>query len=413
MLVIDDEYLARTGICETIDWEQYGITVVATAVNGKDGLEKIEQHKPDIIISDVKMPIMDGTQLVSALYEQNYDGIIIMLSGYNDFEYAKKTYEKEVFRYLLKPIDNDELVSVVIKAKEKLAKRRKMDMFLSDFDRGIPIIKNSISDSIFHGCVIDDELKQKMELYDMPFINRGIVVYCKADFSTAGNEQESEQNVRNALAIVQKGVLSVLSNHKVFYASTERRVAFCTDFADVDALEKSLVQLLRDYEKQCSVVVSIGISDVFDGMDQISAAFGTAKFIASNRLYSVNSVYVADEVLENSKMYKRHIVDALKYVAEHYSDNQLKIKTVADALYVSESYLMHLFKQELGKTFNTCLTEYRIMMAKHLLIEQQYKVYEIAEMVGYQDMKYFGQVFRKAEGCTPSEYVKKYNEKKS
>lgn len=82
-------------------------------------------------------------------------------------------------------------------------------------------------------------------------------------------------------------------------------------------------------------------------------------------------------------------------------------------MYVSESYLMHLFKDELGKTFNTCLTEYRIMMAKRLLLEQKHRVYEIAEMVGYLDMKYFGQVFRRAEGCTPSEYVRKHNEKKS
>ena len=413
MLVVDDEYLARTGICETIDWQQHGISIVATAVNGKDGLDKVAQYQPDIIISDIKMPVMDGTQLVASLYEQNYDGIIIILSGYNDFEYAKTTLENGVFKYLLKPIDNDELVEVVLKAKDKLAKRRKMDMFLSDFDRGIPIIKNSIADSIFHGCPVDNELLQKMELYDMPTIERGIVVYCKADSSTAGNEQEGEQNTRNALQLVQKGILSILSNHKVFYSAAEKRIAFCCDFVDVDALEKSLVTLLRQYEKQCSVVVSIGISGVFQSMAEIATAFGTAKFIASNRLYSVNSVYVADEVLEQSKMYKRHIVDALQYVAEHYGDNQLKIKTVADALCVSESYLMHLFKQELGKTFNTCLTEYRIMMAKRLLIEQQHRVYEIAELVGYQDMKYFGQVFRKAEGCTPSEYVKKHNEKKS
>lgn len=413
MLIVDDEYLARTGICETIDWQQYDISVVATAVNGKDGLEKIAEHKPDIIISDIKMPIMDGIQLVSTLYEQNYDGIIIMLSGYNDFEYAKTTLEKGVFRYLLKPIDNDELVDTVVQAKDKLIKRRKMDMYISDFDRGIPIIKNSIADSIFHGCEIDEEFKQKMSLYDMPFIEHGIVVYCNVDLSTAGNEQEREQNARNALELVQKGILSILSNHKVFYASTEKRIAFCCDFVDVDALEKSIVRFLREYEKQCSVVVSIGISAVFNSMAEISAAFGAAKFIASNRLYSVNSVYVAQEVLEQSKMYKRHIVDALQYVAEHYNDCNLKIKTVAEALYVSESYLMHLFKQEVGKTFNTCLTEYRVMMAKQLLVEQKYKVYEIAELVGYQDMKYFGQVFRKAVGCTPSEYVKKYNEKKS
>ena len=158
MLIVDDEYIVRMGISETIEWNNYDIEIVGTAVNGLDALNKIEELKPDIIISDIKMPQMDGIALAGALYDKNYDGIIIILSGYNDFEYAKGTLEKGVFKYLLKPIDNDELVEVVLKAKEKLIKRRKMDMFLSDFDVGIPIIKNSIVDSIFHGSKIDEEL---------------------------------------------------------------------------------------------------------------------------------------------------------------------------------------------------------------------------------------------------------------
>ena len=73
MIVVDDEYLVRTGITETIDWNKYDIEIVDTAQNGKVGLEKIELHHPDIIISDIKMPVMDGLQLVEALYERNYD----------------------------------------------------------------------------------------------------------------------------------------------------------------------------------------------------------------------------------------------------------------------------------------------------------------------------------------------------
>ncbi len=413
MLIVDDEYLVRVGISETIEWNKYGIEIVGTAVNGQDGLDKIDQYVPDIIISDIKMPVLDGMGLVSALYDKNYDGIIIMLSGYNEFEYAKTTLEKGVFKYLLKPIDNEELISVVVSAKEKLEKRRKMDMYLSDIDVGLPIIKNSIADSIFHGATIDQNFLAKMALYDMPRIDKGVVIYCRADEGTAGNDAVREENLKKSIEIVRANTLSILSNHKVIYSQAEKRIAFATDFTDVDELEKRLNIMLRSYEKQSPVLLSVGISAVFNGLNEIPSAFGTAKFIAANKLYNVNSVYVEDNANKNSKLYRRHIVDALQFIAEHYGDNDLKIKTVADALYVSESYLMHLFKDELGKTFNTCLTEYRIMTAKRLLLEQTYRVYEIAEMVGYVDMKYFGQVFRKSEGLTPSEYVRKHNEKKS
>lgn len=413
VLVVDDEYLARVGIKETIDWDAHGITIVDTAVNGKDALDKIERYKPDIIISDIKMPVMDGTQLVASLYERNYDGIIIMLSGYNDFEYAKATLEKGVFKYLLKPVDNDELVSVVLQAAEKLNKQRKIEKYISDFSTGIPVIKSRIVDSLFHGEYDETDIREKMSLYDLPIIEwGGVAVYCKADSSCLGNDVERDEMVRKSLNYVKQQILNILVNFKVLYSQTDKRVAFVTDFCDVDALTKSLTSMLRDYEKQFKVLVSIGISSRFEGLNGIAPAFGAAKFIAINRAYAINSVATAKND-ENDKTYKRHIVEALKYVAEHYADNDLKIKTVADYLYVSESYLMHLFKQELGKTFNTCLTEYRIMIAKRLLVEQKYKVYEIAEMVGYLDMKYFGQVFRKLENCTPGEYVRKQNEKKS
>ena len=173
MIVVDDEYLVRTGIKETIDWASYAISIEDTAVNGRDALDTIDKFHPDIIISDIKMPVMDGTELVAALYERNYDGIVIMLSGYNDFEYAKATLEKGVFKYLLKPIDNDELVSIVLQAVDKLNKQRKIEKYISDFSTGIPVIKTRIVDSLFHGDYDEADIREKMSLYDLPIIDWG------------------------------------------------------------------------------------------------------------------------------------------------------------------------------------------------------------------------------------------------
>ena len=86
----------------------------------------------------------------------------------------------------------------------------------------------------------------------------------------------------------------------------------------------------------------------------------------------------------------------------------MTVSIVADELYVSESYLMHLFKDTLGMTFNECLTNYRIMMAKRLLLKGSYRINEIANLVGYNDVKYFGQVFKKIVGCTPSDFIKSH-----
>lgn len=112
-------------------------------------------------------------------------------------------------------------------------------MYISDIHVSIPIIKNKLADDVFHG-VSDGEIKQKFALYDMPLLEKGIVIYCKADVSTAGNESESEENVEKALSIIREEIVSLLSNHRMFYSAGQIRVAFATDFVDVDALEKSL-----------------------------------------------------------------------------------------------------------------------------------------------------------------------------
>ena len=82
------------------------------------------------------------------------------------------------------------------------------------------------------------------------------------------------------------------------------------------------------------------------------------------------------------------------------------VEMVAKELYISAGYLMHLFKDELGKTFNECLTEHRINVAKELLTTTKSKVYEVSCQVGYKDVKYFSQIFKKITGRTPSEYAK-------
>ncbi len=402
MILIDDEYLVREGIRQTIPWEEHGIEIVAVSKNGEEGLEAIKEHRPDIIISDVRMPKMDGLALVDQLFSENYDGMVVMLSGYNDFEYVRSTLQRGAYKYLLKPIDNDELLGTVLDALDKLKKKRRTESIISDMKIGLPAIKTKLVDDVFHG-EFEGNIEEKFDLYDLPLPKSGVVIYCKVDFRVGDVTDEAG---REALAIVEKEILEILKNHKTIWSRNDKRVAFATDLSDISTLERKLTMMFREYESKSRVIMSIGISKPYNSEAEIPSSFGAAKFVAQNKLFaSLNSVSSSGEK-DDKKAYRKHIVDALQYVSEHYSENDLSISSVSSYLGVSDSYLMHLFKNELGKTFNTCLTEYRIMMSKRLLTEEKYRIYEIAEMVGYVDMKYFSQVFKKVENCTPSEYVK-------
>lgn len=111
VLIVDDEPKLREGMRTLIHWEEQGYTVVATAANGLEALEKFHSFSPKLIIADIRMPGMDGLEMITELRKENADCHILILSGYADFEYAKRAISYRVDGYLLKPVDEEELIS--------------------------------------------------------------------------------------------------------------------------------------------------------------------------------------------------------------------------------------------------------------------------------------------------------------
>lgn len=123
VLIVDDEPMIREGLRTLIDWEKYGYEVAGLARNGKEGYEKFRSLKPDLIIADIKMPEMDGITLLENIREQNKRTRFILLSGYADFDYAKRAISCGAEAYLLKPIDEEELIDKLIELQASLPPR--------------------------------------------------------------------------------------------------------------------------------------------------------------------------------------------------------------------------------------------------------------------------------------------------
>lgn len=247
VLLVEDEAVIRQGLKMTTPWNEFDLEVVGEAVDGEDGEEKILRLKPDIVITDIKMPKIGGLEMIEHL-QGRVSCEYIILSGYDEFAFAKKAMHLDVHSYLLKPVDDQELREVLINT-----------------------------------------------------VNR------------------------------------VREKHRI-YQSISRKIEDPT----------------------------------------LSA--------------SVNMRNIQDKYLER----------ALKILRERYQEN-LTLKTVADDLFISDSYLGKLFKSKTGYTFLEMLTLYRIKAAVDLLQNTDKKIYEIAYEIGYSDAKYFSKVFRKVAGVKPME----------
>lgn len=176
VIVVEDEDIIRKGLIYTIDWISMNCVVVAEAANGDDGMKKILEHKPDIVIADVRMPIMDGIDMIKKASE-----IIkfksILLTSYADFDYARRAIDAKVSQYLLKPIDEDMLADIIKDLEKEILSSKHLDLVLEELDGGnlnleyyvqmdisenqyiaktIQCIQNSYSDKLNIDCMSEE-----------------------------------------------------------------------------------------------------------------------------------------------------------------------------------------------------------------------------------------------------------------
>lgn len=262
VLIVDDEAIIREGLRSAIHWSSLDCEVIGEAEDGDDGLEMIKTLLPDIVFADIRMPGLNGLEMISKIKELNHCCKVIILTGFRDFEYAQEAVRLGAFRFLLKPSKTEELMLAIKEALKEIKKSRSENELLQ-------------------------HLKSKVKEH------YGV------------NESHNEE--------------------------TEP---------------------------------------------------------------SSNTQYLAKKAIE--------------YLKANYTKD-LTLKSVSEELFISTWYLSKLLKKETGNTFTDLLNSIRIEEAKGLLKDRRYKVYEIANLVGFTDIPYFTKLFKKITNLSPMEYKNRHS----
>ena len=167
IMLVDDEEEIRLGIIKKIKWEDYGFEIIADAENGRDALEKAEKLKPDIIITDIKMPFMDGIELGKKITEIMPSTKLIILTGFDDFKYAREAIKINVIDYVLKPINSAEFSEILSKLKIQLDReydeKRNIESIYNNYKKSIPVIREQFLIGAIEGRINDDKWNEEIK----------------------------------------------------------------------------------------------------------------------------------------------------------------------------------------------------------------------------------------------------------
>lgn len=512
ILIADDEKNIRDGLKCIIDWNALGFEICAEAANGEEALDKILMFNPSLVLLDIRMPKLYGTELIKLTREKGYQGKFIILSGYSDFAYAQQAIRYGVDFYLTKPLDEDELLQAVTTIKASIEKENAKNNNMRQLQRKA---KHVILQELLLGDYSSESLsKQELTEMNLDADVYQVVIYEKfsndpnyvsysfaelLNVTNEGNRAFEHQTLHNQEVIILKGdsaltrlqrfldkyeqnppqigspldslflaygrpvhsledithsyteaatlcsrrFFCMQGQHTLGYQELPDLHAFRSEISDVKLEEyatlltdylmafnrNKVAETLHSLEEFLYLVrndltsVRLFLTDLYLRVKETI----THKFHDSSLPFPTNAEAIAhieqchylyeiirflseqvDKVMNATGNPSRNtILDDILYYIDHNYRSNIKLESIAPLFGYNSAYLGKIFSKAVGQSFNSYVDSKRIEESKKLLSQNQLKVYEIAELVGYSNADYFHKKFRKYVGESPAEYRKR------
>ncbi len=407
VFLVDDEIVIREGIRTSFPWDETEYTLVGEAPDGEIALPMIRDTNPDILITDIRMPFMDGIELCRAVRSQMPWISIVILSGYDEFEYARSAIQLGVKEYLLKPITSEELRRVLDRVSQQLTEERRTREHSERLRQRIESGNIFLRETLLSSLYSEDAGEADAENTVRELRNLGIYLQAAryAVIDTAFNPVKTGYEGLTELAESSGGIV---------YASPSRtgaRVLVLGD-NDEDTEERAYAfatSIARELENLRCTDIRVSIGEIVEKPGDILKSFQTARHIrhiltdqASDKPLIVGVREVGE--LPSDKKTLSVVTEAKFYMSQHFMDSTLMLQDVARAVNMSNSRFSTVFSQQSGKTFTEYLTALRIHRAQELLRDTDLRSSQIAFEVGFNDSHYFSYLFKKSVGMTPGEY---------
>lgn len=361
VMLVDDEPFIMQGLSVLINWNELGFEIVKMAGNGGEAYEYLKNKRVDLIIADISMPVMTGIELLERIREERLsDAWFIILSGYNEFEYARKAIRYACMDYLLKPISREQLTGILARVSQSAAERKDAGETEDDLSENADPAGSAMAGNTREELCKEevDALVEAIEQNDMTQINAGVDELYDRMFSMG------------------------LSGNIVS--------------ANISYLQFNLIHLAVELDESVDQeeILRYINENVYDAVNTKGTRTHLKRFALSYAEYLA-------ELKKNAST--DVLIEIEKEIKLNYAEN-LTLKDLSRKYYVNTSYLGQLFRKKYDQSFKDYLSSVRINEAASMLLKTDEKIAIIAEKVGYKDMDYFIQKFIDLKGCTPARY---------
>ncbi len=509
MLLVDDEAIEREGLRFLIESRKYPFRVLEAA-DGEDAIGVIRREQIDVVITDIRMPFVDGLELARRIYSLKQNIIVIIYTAYGEFDYARQALTCGVMDYLLKPLQRaaffERMDAVVSALDERRARQHE-----AQFSDAI-IAREKIWYDVIHGKLTEAEFAERARRYELTacpvlayvrfyaplpgialeWLQRDVYGYTQGawlldEYSVMLLVDGAEAALRagqvggeGAVAELGRGLMARIAEStrlspamllsapfglsggaaelncrvleqkwrsmrldadiypmepgEVYELDAAGRGAENSLINRLDKLHMDIVRLLRAGDKKgaCARMdVFASMLRTFGGLSVLYMRYMAADIISCvyeaadgqdgemesrplelTRIFTLaDSGAIADAILKcesrlisDESRRDMDVINALvANIQQHYS-RPLTLEGLAKSVYMSPSYVSYLFKRKMGVTLSKYISDYRMEQAAQLLTNTSKSITDISQMVGYDNISYFGYIFKARYGMPPAKY---------
>ncbi len=308
MIVADDEYLVRDSLMNIIPWNNYGIDVIASAVNGQEAYDMCKDLRPDILLTDIRMPILDGLEVAMKLKEEGSQTKVLLISGIQDFNYAKTALDVDAEGYILKPIKLDELEATVLKTVNHINLERntqtKIHELREQLRENSSFAREKFLRNLIRGIYkSEEEIFNKISYFDLPFKagNLYTAATCQIDKTDLDIWDSSEENKQLLSFSISNIITEILDNYKtgISFCSDENTfiVIFNQMSQDINKCPEICDEIISYINKFLDTSISIGIGRCVKNLIQLNLSYKDSLSALQFKFYTgQNSILNIDDI---------------------------------------------------------------------------------------------------------------------